>query len=225
MIVTVVLLAAIAAGLRIAGAIARLVALVLMIVVVALVSGATTRLGPLETHGQTLIERVQSVRVDGSGIRRLASRVGGVLGLGEDSEASAGARVLRAVDGDTLVVRVGGREERVRVLGIDTPETVKPGAAVGCYGRQASSHAKAWAAEHRSVRLDRDQAAPDRDRYGRLLRYVGPAGGGRDLSAEQVRGGYARVAAYGQQLARLPQLRRAEQRARNARRGLWGACR
>lgn len=133
------------------------------------------------------------------------------------------ARVIRAVDGDTLLVRTAGQRERVRILGIDTPETVKPGAPVQRCGPAASARAKAWVRSHPRVRLVTDPSAPDRDQYGRLLRYVEPRGGGRDLSTVQVAAGLAKVKAYGQDLDRLDDLRSAQRRARRADRGLWGS--
>ncbi|WP_210491763.1 thermonuclease family protein [Patulibacter sp. SYSU D01012] len=134
-------------------------------------------------------------------------------------------RVVRVVDGDTLLVRTDDGRERVRVLGIDTPETRKEGTPVQCFGPEATRSARRWVDEQRSrVTLARDDAAPDRDGFGRLLRYVRPTRGGRDLSTVQVSGGYARVAAYGQDLEELGALRRAERAARRADRGRWGAC-
>jgi micrococcal nuclease len=145
---------------------------------------------------------------------------------GEDGTPSDGgtarATIERAVDGDTLVVRVGGERVRVRVLGIDTPETVKPDTPSQPCGPEASAGARAWAADHPRVRLRSDPAAPDADRFGRLLRWIDPVDGSPDLSAVQVGDGLARVAAYGQDLSRLPALDRAESRARDAGRGLWG---
>lgn len=85
-----------------------------------------------------------------------------------------------------------------------------------------------WVAETSIVTLRSDPAAPDRDRYGRLLRYVEPPRmvlqPGEDISGLQVRRGYARVAAYGQDLEKLAELRRFERQARRAGRGLWAAC-
>jgi endonuclease YncB( thermonuclease family) len=82
--------------------------------------------------------------------------------------------------------------------------------------------------ENQIVTLRSDPDAPDRDTYGRLLRYVEPPKfelqPGEDLSGVQVRAGNARVAAYGQNLEKLPELRRFERQARRAGRGLWGAC-
>jgi micrococcal nuclease len=90
-------------------------------------------------------------------------------GLGGDDHPST-ARVVRVVDGDTIVVSLAGREERVRYIGVDTPETVKPGAPVECFGKKASARNKALLPPGTEVRLDRD--AEERDRYGRLLAYV-----------------------------------------------------
>jgi micrococcal nuclease len=81
-----------------------------------------------------------------------------------------GARVLRVVDGDTVRVRLdGGGRETVRLIGIDTPETVKPGAPVERCGPEASRFAKRLLTGRR-VRLE--PGVEERDRYGRLLAYV-----------------------------------------------------
>lgn len=130
------------------------------------------------------------------------------------------ARVVRVVDGDTIVVSQHGREDRVRYIGVDTPETVKPGAPVGCFGHEAS-RANTRLVEGRTVRLEVGEEP--RDRYGRLLAYV-YAPGERFVNEELVAGGYARTLTirpndrYASRFARL------EREARSARRGLWGAC-
>jgi len=198
----------------------RAVVLALLAPAGLLLGGAVDRIGPLTTRGADVAERLQNVD-----LREVATNA---------ADRVSAATIERAVDGDTLVVRVLGAQKRVRVLGaqkrvrvlgIDTPETVRPNSAVECWGPQASASAKRWATKHRRVRLRRDPAAPDEDRYGRLLRYVDPVSDGRDLSTIQIAGGHARVAAYGQRLDRLPALRTAERRARREGRGLWGACR
>lgn len=133
--------------------------------------------------------------------------------------------LIRAVDGDTVIVTVHGTDTRLRVLGINSPESVKPNSPVECEGPEASDNAKRWADAHPRVVLRSDPAAPNRDHYGRLLRYVQPVGGGRDLSTVQVARGFARVAAYGEPLSKVPALTAAEHKAKRAGRGLWGACR
>ena len=172
-------------------------------------TGAITHLGPLdvEKYSATAIwDDVSDAVLDG-------------VDPGTDG------RVVRVVDGDTLLVRISGKTERVRVLGIDTPETKKPGTAIQCFGPEATANAKRWVSRaHQRVTLKGDPAAPDRDRHGRLLRYVEPRGTGADLSLEQVAEGYGKVAAYGQDLVRLGKLERAETAAKRRDRGRWGSC-
>ena len=93
-----------------------------------------------------------------------------VRGSGGSSHTTFGrAQVLRVVDGDTIRVRLDGRTERVRYIGVDTPESVKPGTPVQCFAKRAS-RANAALVAGRSVKLVGD--VEHRDRYGRLLAYV-----------------------------------------------------
>jgi micrococcal nuclease len=148
---------------------------------------------------------------------------------GDDEEAlgrAATARVLRVIDGDTIEVSIAGAEEDVRYIGVDTPETVKPGAPVDCFGPQASA-ANHRLVEGRTVRLVFDRER--RDAYGRLLAYVyararGEAGKPLFVNAALVRGGYARTLEIAPNTAHAPELRRLEARSGRAGRGLWGAC-
>jgi micrococcal nuclease len=120
--------------------------------------------------------------------------VGGEDDLGDRAAPAPGsslrARVMRVVDGDTIVAAVDGERESVRYIGVDTPETVKPGTPVQCYGPRASA-VNHRLVEGRTVRLVVDREA--RDDYGRLLAYVYT--GSRFVNAELVRGGYARTLA------------------------------
>jgi micrococcal nuclease len=141
------------------------------------------------------------------------------------------ATVRRVVDGDTIDVAITGRIEgpgagltqvghvyRVRLLGIDTPETVKPDTPVQCYGHQASA-ATAALLQGRSVRLVKD--VEETDQYDRLLRYVYI--GGEIANARLVANGYAYVLTY------PPNVRHAElfvslaRQAREAGLGLWAS--
>lgn len=74
-------------------------------------------------------------------------------------------------DGDTIAVMMDGREEKVRMIGVDTPETVKPNSPVECYGEAASNFLKSYL-NNQTVRLESDPINQNRDRYDRLLRYV-----------------------------------------------------
>ena len=99
--------------------------------------------------------------------------------------SSETARVTRVVDGDTLVVNIAGQEERVRLIGVDTPETVHPQKPVEYFGKEASAFTKGIA-EGQSVRLEADPQNTNRDKYRRLLRYV-YLPDGRLLNAEMTR--------------------------------------
>jgi micrococcal nuclease len=141
-----------------------------------------------------------------------------------ESGSSESARVVRVVDGDTLRVAVGGREESVRLLGIDTPETHRPGVGVECGGPEATAHMSRLAPPGTRVGLEPDPGQDRVDRYGRLLAYV-RLPDGRLLEEAQVAAGWAVVYVFdGRPVSRDAQFRRAMATARAARRGVWGAC-
>ena len=79
--------------------------------------------------------------------------------------------VVRVVDGDTVVVRVDGENETVRLIGLDTPETVHPSKPVECFGIEASNKAKEML-NGKKVGLLSDPLVGERGKYGRLLRYI-----------------------------------------------------
>jgi micrococcal nuclease len=152
----------------------------------------------------------------------------GASGLLDGADSDPGAtgeprvgRVVRVVDGDTISVQLGAVREKVRYIGIDTPETKDPRRPVGCYGPQAAQFNHRLVAGER-VRLVRDVAA--RDRYGRLLAYVYRVRDGLFVNAELARLGYAeplRIAPDVRHADRFAALARA---ARDAGRGLWSVC-
>lgn len=130
--------------------------------------------------------------------------------------------VVRAVDGDTIIVRAGGRTEDVRLLGIDTPETVDPRRPVGCYGPEASAFTK-HLVTGRTVTLRYDREL--HDRYGRFLAYVWLTGRRTVfVNAELVRRGYARSYPFPPNTAHSALFAGLERTAAVAGRGLWHAC-
>ena len=131
-------------------------------------------------------------------------------------------RVVRVVDGDTIHVEVDGRREKVRYIGVDTPESVKPGTRVQCYAKRSSAFNKHLVAGQR-VRLVPDAEA--RDRYGRLLAYVYRTSDGLFVNAALVRRGYAHTLTIPPNVAHAGEFRRLAATARRAGRGLWSACR
>src|SRR3954449_12620788 len=142
-------------------------------------------------------------------------------GSDERPGATLSGRVVRVVDGDTIRVALAGRVERVRYIGIDTPESVKPGTAVQCYAHRAAAE-NARLVAGRRVRLVLDVEA--RDRFGRLLAYVYRAGDGLLANAELVAGGYARTLTIPPNVRFAARFRALAARARRAHRGLWSAC-
>jgi micrococcal nuclease len=130
--------------------------------------------------------------------------------------------VVRAVDGDTIIVRSGGRVEDVRLLGIDTPETVDPRRPVGCYGPEASAFTKRLVTGRTVIlRYDREL----HDRYGRVLAYVWLAGPRPVfVNAELVRRGYARSYPFPPNTEHAALFAGLERSAAVAGRGLWHAC-
>lgn len=140
---------------------------------------------------------------------------------GQGAIAGGPARVVRVVDGDTVQVEQDGRTDRVRYIGVDTPESVKPDTPVQCWGHEAS-RANARLVAGRDVRLVAGEEP--RDRYGRLLAYVYRSSDGLFVNAALVRDGEARTLTippndrYAERFAAL------QRQAQRDGRGLWGAC-
>jgi micrococcal nuclease len=139
--------------------------------------------------------------------------------FGADEPRTARAYVTRVVDGDTIEVRLDGEVQDVRYIGLDTPETVKPGTPVQCFG-PAASRFNHRLVEHRRVRLV--FGVERRDVYGRLLAYVHL--GRRFVNAELLRKGLARTLTIPPNDRFAPHFARLERQAAGAGRGLWGAC-
>jgi micrococcal nuclease len=134
------------------------------------------------------------------------------------------ARVVRAVDGDTIRVSVGGREQSVRLLGIDTPETHRPGTPIECGGPEASAAMERLVPAGTRVMLEPDPTQDRVDRYGRLLAYV-RLPSGRLAEEELLRAGWASTYVYGgRPVSRLAAFRSWAASARAGRRGVWRLC-
>jgi micrococcal nuclease len=146
---------------------------------------------------------------------------------GDPSSAVDGrAIVTGVVDGDTIDVEVGGRSERVRMIGIDTPETKKPNSPVECYGPEASAFTTALLPQGTAVRLERDVVG--RDDYGRLLAYVYLANAEGHATTHVnmtiVEHGFARPLTIDPNSTFARDFARAAGRAERDEVGLWAAC-
>ncbi len=155
-------------------------------------------------------------------LRRLLP-IGRQASVAEASRRLAG-RVVRAVDGDTLEVALDdGETETVRLIGVDTPETVKPDTPVQCFGPRASRF------EHRTVEGHRVRllvGVEPRDAYGRLLAYVWVERPTEErfLEAELLRRGLARTLTFHPNDRFATYFQRLEFRTARAGKGLWNAC-
>jgi micrococcal nuclease len=124
--------------------------------------------------------------------------------------------VTRVIDGDTIVIDSG---EKVRLIGVDTPETVDPKRPDGCFGKNASEFTKSQLLG-KSVRLEKDVS--ETDKYKRLLRYVWI----NDVMFNEllVRQGYAQVSTYPPDVKYQDKFLAAQKEARNEKIGLWNEC-
>lgn len=156
----------------------------------------------------------------------LVTLLGAACGGDAASAGAAGqpgeAVVSKVVDGDTLRVSIGGRDEAVRLIGIDTPETHGRGGLRECFGKEASAHMAKLAPPGTVVRLVRDAEA--RDRYGRLLAYVYRTSDDLFINMAMARDGFADAATFPPNIAHTDEFLGAVAEARNANRGLWQRC-
>ena len=140
---------------------------------------------------------------------------------GETARDASEGRVVRVVDGDTIRVVHEGREEPVRLIGVDTPESVKPGSPVECFGKAAAAFTRREL-DGRRVRLVPD--VEERDRYGRLLAYVFRVADGRFHNQALIAEGYAKPLTIRPNVRYEGRFRRLARGARREDRGLWRAC-
>lgn len=130
-------------------------------------------------------------------------------------------KVTRFVDGDTITVDMNGKNEKVRMVGVDTPETHKPNAPVQCYGPAAAAYTKNLIGTQ-SVRLVSDELSTNRDRYDRLLRYVYLTDGTM-VNQSLIENGYGFYYPYFP-FTKSDQFAAAQASAKAANKGLWGNC-
>ena len=133
------------------------------------------------------------------------------------------ATVKEVVDGDTIDIAIGGNTERVRLIGINTPETKHPTKGVECFGPEASAYAEQLLPAGTALRVERDVEA--RDKYGRLLLYVYIANSNVFVNLDLVMNGYARPMVFEPNTAHMADFAQAATQAELRNVGLWQACR
>lgn len=125
--------------------------------------------------------------------------------------------VTRVIDGDTIVVDLNGNEERVRLIGVDTPETVHPELGEQPFGREASNYTKSRL-EGKEIRLEFD--VQERDQYGRLLAYIWV--GNEHFNATLLKEGYAVLSTWPPNVKYVDEFTKLQAQAREQGKGLWG---
>jgi micrococcal nuclease len=135
------------------------------------------------------------------------------------------ALVTRVIDGDTIEVKINENVEKIRLIGIDTPETVSPNVGVECFGHEASNKAKADLV-NKSVILVSDDSQGDKDKYGRLLRYIYLEGQAVSYNEQLILGGFAEEYTYDEEYELYDRFADAELEAILEGKGMWSddAC-
>lgn len=135
-----------------------------------------------------------------------------------DKSAMQAARVTKVVDGDTIRVALNNKDETIRMIGINTPESVDPRREVECFGKEASNRLKELVSG-KDVLLEADQSQDERDRYGRLLRYVWL--NGMNINKAMVSEGFAYEYTYDLPYKYQSEFRSAQVEAQSTKKGLW----
>jgi len=176
------------------------------------------------THRGVTISKptARSVKIGGRLLVATAIFVALSACTSSDNSSPDVASVTRVVDGDTVALAFTNTEETVRLIGIDTPETVKPNSPVECFGPEASERTKTLLPAGTKVRVERDIEA--RDRYGRLLAYLRRVDDGLFVNKSLVIDGFATPLRIEPNIAYADDFARAAEQARAAQLGLWAVC-
>jgi len=128
-------------------------------------------------------------------------------------------KVVKVVDGDTIKIEYNGSVESIRLIGIDTPETVDPNEPVGCFGEEASNKMKELV-DGKSVKIMFDNSQGAQDRYGRLLLYIWV--GDTFVNKKMIEDGYAYEYTYSTPYIYQKDFKAAQESAKSLEKGLWG---
>lgn len=186
--------------------------------------GKSVRSNPASADPRDVASAVD--KADGQ--EKINDGVGAVIESPSTPESAVGKddlhEVLSVIDGDTIVVDMNGIKETVRLIGVDTPETVHPSKPVQCFGAEASARTKGWL-EGRSVVLIDDPSQGERDKYGRLLAYV-RRDDGLFVNQALISEGFAFEYTYNLPYEYQAEFKAAETAAREGKEGLWAdeAC-
>ena len=154
-----------------------------------------------------------------------------VIGLSLLVSCSSGATtenevlitIFKVVDGDTVDIEIDGHTERVRLIGVNTPETKHPTKPIECFGPEASAYLTQLLPKGTAVRIERDVEA--RDRYGRMLLYLYLGSNNLFINLDLVARGFGTPMSIEPNTFHRNDFVRAAAQAEAANVGLWKACR
>lgn len=146
--------------------------------------------------------------------------IGESLLANEEIRKSPTYQVLKVLDGDTIHISYNGKDEKVRFIGLDTPETKDPRKPIQCFGREATAKMTEFT-ENKKVRLEFDKTQGERDKYGRLLAFV-YSEDNKNLAYEMIRQGYGNEYTYNSNPYKYQnEFKEAARKAREENKGLW----
>ncbi len=174
---------------------------------------------------QVVLEKLSvqnSIASDSAAITHPVAAAAPPLSRGESN--SQFYPVIKVVDGDTIDILINGKTERLRLIGINTPEVVDPRKPVECFGKEASDNAKKLL-DGQQVRIAADPSQDDKDIYGRSLRYVWRSDG-LFYNLEAIQDGFAYEYTYQVPYQYQQEFKTAQKLAQENHAGLWapGAC-
>jgi micrococcal nuclease len=146
---------------------------------------------------------------------------GGGEVAGSKDEIEGPYKVKKVVDGDTIDVTINDKTVKVRLIGINTPETVDPRKEVECFGKEASNKAKELL-DKNEVYLEKDESQANKDKYDRLLRYI-YLEDNTNVNLEMIKEGYAFEYTYETPYKYQELFKKAETEAKDNNRGLWNS--
>lgn len=168
------------------------------------------------------VEQQETIKSDVAGVQANPSSTPVFIdGSTPMTDTRQQATLVKVVDGDTITVSVNGKNETIRIIGIDTPEVVDSRKTVECFGKEASDFAKVTFENNKTVLLESDPTQGERDKYQRYLRYVWIDGGKTDFGKLMIDGGYASEYTYSLPYKYQQLYKQAEKAAREANKGLW----
>jgi micrococcal nuclease len=164
---------------------------------------------------------IDTSSIDAADVVASAAKVSELLTAPSSPTAPLIGRIVRVLDGDTVVVRVSGKNLTVRAIGVNAPESVKKNSPVECFGLESSAYLKALLPKGRIVSLTLDRQRLDK--YGRTLAYVALSDG-TDVQRQLLSQGYASTMKIAPNTSRAKEFEKLQRTAKAAKAGMWGVC-